>query len=299
MISYAGHLAQSAELFDAELTKLLPASDLENGTNAPRLVQAMHHGVLNGGKRFRPHLTMLTAQLFCDEPIPALLPGLAVELVHCYSLIHDDLPAMDDDDLRRGKPTVHIAFDEATAILAGDTLLTLAFEILASDQCHADPATRMRLITELAKGSGADGMAGGQMLDLEGETRDLDTEEIAQMQAMKTGALIVAAVRMGAIWAGASDEHLTALTSYARHTGLAFQLSDDILDITSNANAMGKATKKDENANKQTLVSKIGLKAAQTHLGDTIHNALSALLMFDERADLLRCAAKFMATRES
>jgi farnesyl diphosphate synthase len=225
--------------------------------------------------------------------------GLAVEMIHCYSLIHDDLPAMDDDDLRRGQPTVHKAYDDATAILAGDSLLTHAFGVLAHDSLDADPAVRIRLVAELAAGAGAGGMAGGQMRDIEGEAGFLAERAIAQMQAMKTGALIRAAVRMGAILGGASDEELAHLTDYAEAAGRAFQLADDILDVTASPEAMGKATGKDAGAGKQTIVARIGLEAAQRQLAEVIHDALSALLPFGERALALRAIAMFFADRQS
>jgi farnesyl diphosphate synthase len=219
-------------------------------------------------------------------------------MVHCYSLIHDDLPAMDDDDLRRGRATVHRAFDEATAILAGDALLTHAFGLLASDE-RLDAAVRVRLVAALAAGVGAGGMVGGQMRDIEGETSPLSDAAIADMQAMKTGSLIRAAVHMGAILGGASAEQTAMLLSYGDESGAAFQLADDILDITASPEAIGKATGKDAAAGKQTLVSRIGLEAARRRLADLVHDALTALVAFGPEADGLRATAKYFATRES
>jgi farnesyl diphosphate synthase len=220
-------------------------------------------------------------------------------MVHCYSLIHDDLPAMDDDDLRRGRPTVHRAFDEATAILAGDALLTHAFGLLAANDCHPDAAVRIALVMELATGSGAGGMAGGQMRDIEGEAGGFTGDEITTMQAMKTGALIRASVRMGAILGGADARALSALTAYAEAAGRAFQLADDILDVTATSASMGKATGKDAVLGKQTLVVQLGLDGARQRLNQTVNDALSALRTFGPKADGLRATARYFATRES
>lgn len=238
------------------------------------------------------------AAIFSLPPAASLLTGLAVEMVHCYSLIHDDLPAMDDDDLRRGRPTVHKAFDEASAILAGDALLTHAFAVLGDASCHPDPAVRIRLVTELALGSGAGGMVGGQMRDIEGEKGGFSEGEISIMQAMKTGALIRASVRMGAILGGADPRALSAMTAYAEAAGRAFQLADDILDVTATPEAMGKATGKDAEAGKQTLVSKLGVDGARKVLNDTVNEAILALRTFGPKADGLRATAKYFASRE-
>ena len=295
---FSAELASTAADIETALDNLLHASAL-GGPGAPpeRLIAAMRHGSLNGGKRLRPLLLRQAAAVFGVPALRTIEAGLAVEMIHCYSLIHDDLPAMDDDDLRRGQPTVHRAYDDATAILAGDTLLTHAFGVLAGD--GSDPAVRIRLVAELAAGAGAGGMAGGQMRDIEGETAFLTERAIAQMHAMKTGALIRAAVRMGAILGGASDEELGWLTDYAEAAGRAFQLADDILDVVASPEAMGKATGKDAGAGKQTIVARIGLEAAQRQLGEMIHDALSALIPFGERAAGLRAAAKFFAERQS
>jgi farnesyl diphosphate synthase len=243
-------------------------------------------------------LLVETAAMLGGPEGAALRVGAAVECVHCYSLVHDDLPAMDDDDFRRGKPTVHKAYDEATAILAGDALLTLAFAHLG-EHGATDPAIRARLVVELAIGAGAGGMVGGQMADIEGETRALAETQIAAMQAMKTGALIRAAIRMGAILGGAERDTLGHLTAYAEATGRAFQLADDILDRTASSTAMGKATGKDAPANKPTLVARIGLDAARRHLGDVVHDAITALTPFGPEADTLREAARYVALREN
>lgn len=293
-------LASAATDTEAALDRLLTTGALHGPGDPPeRLVAAMRHGSLNGGKRLRPLLLRQAAEVFGVPPARTVQAGLAVEMIHCYSLVHDDLPAMDNDDLRRGQPTVHRAYDDATAILAGDTLLTHAFGVLAHDSLDADPAVRLRLVAELVAGAGAGGMAGGQMRDIEGETSFLSERAIAQMQAMKTGALIRASVRMGAILGGATDDELVALTHYAEAAGRAFQLADDILDVVASPEVMGKATGKDAGAGKQTIVARIGLEAAQRQLGEMIHDALSALLPFGERAEGLRATAKFFAERQS
>ncbi len=295
---FSAELASTAADIEMALDSLLNATALSGPGEAPeRLIAAMRHGSLNGGKRLRPLLLRQAAAVFGVPAARTLGAGLAVEMIHCYSLIHDDLPAMDDDDLRRGQPTVHKAYDDATAILAGDTLLTHAFGVLAADE--AEPAVRIRLVAELAAGAGAGGMAGGQMRDIEGETGFLSERAIARMHAMKTGALIRAAVRMGAILGGASDEELKHLTDYAGAAGRAFQLADDILAVTASPEAMGKATGKDAQAGKQTIVSRIGIEAAQRQLGEMVHDALSALLPFGERAAGLRATARFFAERQN
>lgn len=289
-----------ADAFEAVLDARLTEPALSGPGPAPeRLVMAMRHGALAGGKRLRPLLVAETAAIFGLTREAAFPTGLAVELVHCYSLVHDDLPAMDDDDLRRGRPTVHKAFDEATAILVGDSLLTHAFGVLAEETTHKDPAIRTALIAELVRGAGAGGMAGGQMRDLEGEKAPQSFADIETMQQMKTGALIRAAVRMGALLGGAQGPDLTDLTLYAEAAGHAFQLADDILDLTATTEQMGKKTGKDEQRQKPTLVARIGIEAAQRHLGDTIHDALSALTRFGDRADGLRAIARYFAERDS
>ncbi|CDP53772.1 Dimethylallyltransferase [Devosia sp. DBB001] len=298
MTDFQSELSGIAKAIEVALDEYLSAERL-GGPGAPpdRLVAAMRHGSLNGGKRLRPLLVKQAAAVFGMEREQSLVAGLAVELIHCYSLIHDDLPAMDDDDFRRGQPTVHKAYDDATAILAGDALLTHAFALLAGESCHADPAIRVRLVAELAAGAGAGGMVGGQMRDIEGETRGFSEGEIAQMQAMKTGALIRASVRMGAILGGADAAALTALTLYGEAAGRAFQLADDILDVTASAEAMGKATGKDAAAGKQTLVARLGVDAARKHLDGIIAEAIAALGAFGPEAEPLRATARYFGSR--
>ncbi len=274
-------------------------------TRPPRLMAAMRHGALGGGKRLRPGLAMMAAASLGMPLEQALDAGCALELVHCYSLVHDDLPSMDNDDLRRGKPTVHRAFDEATAILAGDALLTLAFELMANPGTHADGAVRAGLVVLLAQASGLGGMVGGQLLDLaaegrfEGAATTLDAGQIRQLQAMKTGALIKAAIMAGALIGGADGDQSDALARFGALTGAAFQIADDILDVESTAEAMGKATAKDAGAGKGTLVQLLGPDAARAERDRLVDAAIAALAPFGENAALLREAALFVARRAS
>jgi farnesyl diphosphate synthase len=299
MYDFSADLTDLASAVETALNRQLDAARLSGpGPAADRLVAAMRHGSLEGGKRLRPLLVRQAGAIFNVPANQALTAGLAIEMVHCYSLIHDDLPAMDDDDLRRGRPTVHKAFDEATAILAGDALLTHAFGLLAAPQCHPDPAVRIALVTELVAGSGGGGMVGGQMRDIEGEEGGFSGDQISTMQAMKTGALIRASVRMGAILGGADARALSVLTAYAEAAGRAFQLADDILDVTASAQTMGKATGKDAALGKQTLVGQLGLDGAKARLSQTVTEALSALRTFGPKADGLRATARYFASRE-
>jgi farnesyl diphosphate synthase len=264
-----------------------------------RLLAAMRHGVLNGGKRLRPFLVMETAALFGADGEPALRVASALECVHCYSLIHDDLPSMDDDDLRRGQPTVHRAFDEATAILAGDSLLAYAFDIIADQATDLPAAAKAELVLGLARAAGPGGMAGGQALDLEAERKKPGEAGIITLQAMKTGALIRFACEAGAILANASPAERDRLAEFGSAIGLAFQLADDLLDLTSNAEAMGKATGKDAAAGKATLAALHGGKWARQQLAGLVQQAQSLLEPFGERAQLLKAAAVFIAERRS
>lgn len=300
MYDFSADSADCARAVEAGLSDYLTGARLSGpGPAADRVIAAMRHGALEGGKRLRPLLVRQAAAIF-SLPSPASLPaGLAVEMVHCYSLIHDDLPAMDDDDLRRGRPTVHKAFDDATAILAGDALLTHAFAVLGDPSCHPDATVRIRLVNELALGSGAGGMVGGQMRDIEGEKGGFSEGDITIMQAMKTGALIRASVRMGAMLGGADARALSVLTLYAELAGRAFQLADDILDVTATSEAMGKATGKDAALGKQTLVATLGLEGAQARLNQTVNEALSALRTFGPKADGLRATVRYFASREN
>jgi farnesyl diphosphate synthase len=268
----------------------------------PRLVAAMCHSALDGGKRLRPFLLVEAATVFGAARAGALMAGAALELVHCYSLVHDDLPAMDDDDLRRGRPTVHKAFDEATAILVGDALLTLAFDVMARSEVHADAKVRVALVSELARASGLGGMVGGQMLDLAAEgrfeqKRSLTEKEIATLQAMKTGALIRFACRAGAILGQADAAALDNIDRYGTAVGKAFQIADDLLDVEGDAKTLGKAAGKDAAAGKATLVSALGIDGARARLKDLVAQADAALAPFVAKADTLRAAARFVAER--
>jgi farnesyl diphosphate synthase len=299
---FGSRLAAVAGEAEGLLERLLADAPLAGeAARPPRLLTAMQHAVLGGGKRLRPFLVVETAALFGAGRAGALLAGCALELVHCYSLVHDDLPAMDDDDLRRGRPTVHKAFDEATAILTGDALLTLAFDAMAREEVHADADVRGRLVLELARAAGLGGMAGGQMLDLaaEGrfEKRTLTTQEIETLQAMKTGALIRFACRAGAILGKADADTLANLDRFGVAIGQAFQIADDLLDLESDTATLGKAAGKDAAAGKATLVAALGSDGAHARLDALIRDAEAALTPFAEKADTLRAAALFIAAR--
>lgn len=265
----------------------------------PRLLAAMRHAALDGGKRLRPFLTIETARLFGETGEGPLRAGAAIELLHCYSLVHDDLPAMDDDDLRRGRPTVHRAFDEATAILAGDALLTLAFGVLADPALTEDAAVRAELVLGLARAAGLGGMVGGQMLDLEAESRSTPfaEAEVRRLQAMKTGALIAFAVDAGGVVARAGAEERGRLAAYGRALGAAFQIADDILDREASTDALGKRAAKDADRGKATLVDVLGIEVARAERDRLAEEAVAALAPFGASADTLREAARFAAAR--
>jgi len=289
-----------AATMEALLRRLLDARALSGEITRPeRLMAAMRHGVLNGGKRLRPFLVMESAALFSADNEAALRVAAALECVHCYSLIHDDLPAMDDDDLRRGQPTVHRAFDDATAILAGDALLTLAFDILADEATALPAERRAALVLALSRAAGTGGMVGGQMLDLEAERNRPDEAGIIRLQAMKTGALIRFACEAGAIIAGAAPEDRERLAEFGSAIGLAFQLADDLLDLTADAHQMGKATGKDAAAGKATLVALHGADWARKQLNGLVDQAHALLEPYGEQAALLKEAATFVAARNS
>jgi farnesyl diphosphate synthase len=271
-----------------------------------RLMDAMRHVALGGGKRLRPFLVVETAALFNAPRGRALMAGAALECVHCYSLAHDDLPAMDNDDLRRGRPTAHKAFDEATAILAGDGLLTLAFDILARPETHPNPAVRSELVLALARGAGLGGMVGGQMLDLAAEGRfdggrvkQLQAADVKQLQAMKTGALLRFGCLAGAMLGEASPAQRVALDRYGSALGEAFQIADDLLDVEGDAATVGKATGKDAAVGKGTFVSVLGLDQAKARLKSLVGEAEQALAAFGRSADILKMAARFVAERKA
>lgn len=262
------------------------------------LYAAMRHAAIGGGKRMRPLLVKATGALFSLDPAQLLRVGVAVECIHVYSLVHDDLPAMDNDDLRRGKPTVHKAFDEATAILAGDSLHDLAFEILASEETHPDPFVRINLVRALAKASGTSGMAGGQMMDIAAESAVFDLPTITRLQQLKTGALIGFCTEAAAIMAHLPPEARTGLHGYAHDIGLAFQIADDLLDIEGDAAVTGKAVGKDAQAGKQTFASLLGPERAREQARMLVEQAKAHLHDYDTRADLLRAIADYVIERD-
>jgi farnesyl diphosphate synthase len=267
-----------------------------------RLMEAMRHAVLGGGKRLRPFLTIEAARLLGVEGPGALRAGSAVELLHCYSLVHDDLPSMDDDDLRRGRPTLHKAYDEATAILVGDALQTLAFEVLADPGTDADPAVRSALVLGLARASGLGGMVGGQLLDLSAEGRygavTMGEAEVRRLQMMKTGAILTFSVEAGAILGHADAGARRSLVEYGRALGAAFQVADDILDREASPEALGKRTGKDQEKGKATLVDLLGLEGARRECRQLVDRADAALAGFGDRAQTLREAVRFVVERE-
>jgi farnesyl diphosphate synthase len=296
--TFEARLLQAGAAVECRLHALL-AADRPGAHEAGRLGEAMRYAALGGGKRLRPFLVIEAAALFGVPQARALNAAAAVECIHCYSLVHDDLPAMDDDDIRRGRATVHKAFDEATAILAGDGLLTLAFEILSRPDTHADASVRVELIAALARASGWEGMAGGQQLDLEAEECAQSLPAVTRIQSLKTGALIGFAVSAGAMLACAGAKERRALAAYADRLGLAFQIADDILDAVGDAAIVGKATGKDVAAGKATFVSLLGLRAAREKLAALEAEAIAALAPFGARAAVLRETAGFVARRRS
>lgn len=305
-MTFAQSLTAAARLTEATLDRILSERSISGEAPEPqagRLIAAMRHAVLGGGKRVRPLLVIESAALFGLPPQDAAHTAAALELVHCYSLAHDDLPAMDNDELRRGQPTVWKAYDEWTAILAGDGLLTLAFEVLGRAETHSDPAVRVALISALARASGAAGMVGGQALDLmadkRGDPASPTIDYIRRLQAMKTGALLVFACEAGAILGRATDAERRALADFGTALGFAFQIADDLLDAEGDAATVGKAVAKDAAANKATLVSLMGIQKARAMLVETEAAANAALNIFGSRADILREAARFVVDRKS
>ena len=281
------------------MTALLDDAPLAGETfRPPGLLSAMRHGSLNGGKRLRPFLFREAAALCGEEGEGIDRVAAALEFVHCYSLIHDDLPAMDDDDMRRGRPTVHVAYDEATAILAGDALMTLAYDAIAAPETDLPADRKAHLISLLARASGIGGMGGGQALDLLAETEAPDEAGIVRLQVMKTGALIRFACEGGAVAAGASPDERGALRRYGETIGLAFQLADDLLDVTQSAEAMGKATGKDAEAGKGTLVALRGIDWTRARLAGLVEEAREHLAPFGEDGAMLRAVARFVALRD-
>jgi farnesyl diphosphate synthase len=289
------------DLLDRLLSTALAPGEL---ARPARLIEAIRYSSLGGGKRFRPFLVVECAALFDVPRQQALMAGAALECVHCYSLVHDDLPAMDDDDLRRGQPTAHKAFDEATAILAGDGLLTFAFDILSRTQTHPDPAVRIELVSALARASGLGGMVGGQMLDLAAEGRfagnrpqRLGEEGVRTLQAMKTGALLRFACEAGGMLGSATPQQRKALERYGSAVGQAFQIADDLLDLEGDVALVGKQTGKDAEAGKATMVDVLGAAGAKARLKDLVAEAEQALAPFGPGAAILVEGARFVAER--
>jgi len=295
MNQFTAALAHAASTVEHALDALLPKSR----DSEARLFDAMRYAALGGGKRLRPFLVLNSACLFGVQEECAARVAASVECVHSYSLVHDDLPCMDDDDLRRGRPSTHRQFDEATAVLAGDALLSFAFEILSDSGTHEDPNIRCELVRCLAVASGPHGMVGGQMLDLESENQTLPAGAVTRLQQLKTGALIAFSCEAGAILGKASPPHRQALHAYAHDFGLAFQITDDLLDIEGNAEMLGKTAGKDQVAGKSTLVSLLGAERAKVQAKFLSDQAVKHLDLFDEKADLLRAAARFAIARRA
>ncbi len=287
----------AASTVEHTMDRLLPKGE----TGEARVYEAMRYASLGGGKRLRAFFTLASATLFKVAALSALRTASAIEFLHAYSLIHDDLPAMDDDDMRRGKPSCHRQFDEATAILAGDALQALAFEVLAHEDTHGDPAVRAHLVSDLARAAGAQGMVGGQMLDMLAESRgaDMSIGAITRLQRLKTGALISFSCTAGAILGKASEPLRNSLSAYAHDLGLAFQIADDLLDIEGSAEQIGKTPGKDAAAGKATFVSILGLERARAQAELLARQAAAHLEPFGEAADLLRQAAKFVVERRA
>lgn len=286
-------LVESLNIVEARMTEILSGQKQAN-----QIEEAMRYGALSGGKRLRPYLILAATNLFKTDLINALDTAVAVEMIHCSSLIHDDLPAMDDDDLRRGKPTCHIKFDEATAILVGDAFLSLAFEIMCADPNLPDALT-VKLIHEMTLAGGRYGMIGGQMDDIEAEKKSLSLDQIIELQQKKTGAIFEFACLAGAIIGEANEAEKAALLEYAKHFGLAFQITDDILDVVGTEEEVGKRLNKDDEAGKETFISLIGLEAAQKAAIDSIEKAKSALDMFGDKANMLIGLVELLNNRKS
>jgi farnesyl diphosphate synthase len=287
-------LAEVSAEIDDRFDRLLRIPD----DSRADLYRAMRHAAIGGGKRLRPLLVFATADLFAVDRDCAARAATAIEAIHVYSLIHDDLPAMDDDDMRRGKPTVHKAYGEAVAVLAGDCLHALAFEILADPATHADPFVRAELVMDLARAAGPAGMAGGQMMDLEAEKTRFDLATVTRLQQMKTGALISASVEAGAILGRLPVEGRTGLHGYARDLGLAFQIADDLLDAEGDEAVAGKKLRKDEVAGKETFLSLLGIDRAREQCRMLVDQAVAHLHAFGAEADLLRQVARYVVERD-
>jgi farnesyl diphosphate synthase len=288
-------LARSAQAVEVALETLLPAP---TGLHA-RAQEAMRYATFAGGKRLRPFLVMQGARLFDVAEANAVRAAAAIEVLHTYSLVHDDLPSMDNDDLRRGRPTTHRAFDEATAILAGDGLLTIAFEILSHPATHASADVRCELISNLAQAAGSNGMIGGQMIDMKADEQTLTAEQVMLLQRLKTGALFEFSCEAGAILGQAGKEHRDRMRSYAQDFGLAFQITDDLLDVTSTAEKTGKAVGKDKDQGKATLISIYGIDGAKAEAQKLVDRAIETLAPYGDKAAELQALATYLLDRES
>lgn len=295
MSVFAQTIKETAALVETALDQFLPTQDGPLG----RVADAMRWGALDGGKRLRPFLVVGAADMFDCPRARAVRVGCAVEMIHCYSLIHDDLPAMDDSDLRRGRPSVHKKYDDATAILAGDALLTQAFEILAEEETHPDANIRCALALELARASGKAGMVGGQMIDIYAEQKNFDLAGVTQLQRLKTGALIRFGAVGGGIVGGGSEDEIAALSAYAEDLGLAFQIVDDILDETSDAQALGKPVGQDSEMDKATFIKLFGMDGAKAKAAELVESAKAHLDRFGDASAPLKGAADFVFERKS
>ena len=295
MSDFKTTIKETAGLVEEALDGFLPSQDGPLG----RVADAMRWGTLDGGKRLRPFLAIASADMFDCPRSRSVRVGCAVEMIHCYSLIHDDLPAMDDSDLRRGRPSVHKKYDDATAILAGDALLTQAFEILAEEETHPDGGVRCRIALELARAAGKEGMVGGQMIDIYAEQKDFDLAGVTQLQRLKTGALI----RFGAVGGGlvgeGSDDEVAALAAYAEDLGLAFQIVDDILDATADAETLGKPVGQDTEMDKATFIKLFGMDGAKAKAAELVERCKAHLGRFGPAAEPLKGAADFVFERKS
>ena len=310
-------LAEISEKLDRVMDELLPSPlavantvislhsrEEESTVTAPpsgeaKVMEAMRYSALAGGKRLRPFLTVESAKLFGVNPDTAMTTAAAIEFVHTYSLIHDDLPAIDNDDFRRGKPSCHKQFGEAAAILAGDALLTYAFEVLAHPGVHPDPGVRCELIRSLARAAGVRGMVGGQMMDIDAEHQSMEADEIIRLQRLKTGELFAVSCEVGAILGKAPDAMRARLSRYAHDIGLAFQITDDLLDVEGTRTTTGKGVKKDKMAGKATLIGVLGIDRAREQANTLAKQAVEHLSAFDHRADALRNLAQFVVMRKS
>lgn len=295
MTAFDSRIKETAALVETALDGFLPTCDGPLG----RVVDAMRHGALDGGKRLRPFLLIAAADIFDCPREHSVRAGCAVEMIHCYSLVHDDLPAMDDSDLRRGRPSVHKAFDDATAILAGDALLTQAFEILAEAETHPDAEVRAQLALELARASGKIGMVGGQMIDIYAEQKSFDLAAIEELQRLKTGALIRFSAVGGGIIGEAGDEEVKAFADYAEDLGLAFQIVDDLLDAFGDAEALGKPVGQDTDMDKATFIKILGAEGARNKARDLVESAKAHLDRFGDAAAPLKGAADFVFKRKN